>query len=32
MDWRGSPAIVIDAASPKDQVLSEIRSAIWSRL
>lgn len=32
MDWRGSPAIVVDAASPKDQVLSEIRSVIWSRL
>ena len=32
MDWRGTPAIVIDAASPKEQVLSEIRSMIWSRL
>ena len=32
MDWRGSQAIVVDAASPKDQVLSEIRSVIWSRL
>ena len=32
MDWRGTPAIVIDAASPKDRVLSEIKSAIWSRL
>jgi thymidylate kinase len=32
MDWRGTPAIVIDAASPKDRVLSEIRSVIWSRL
>lgn len=31
-DWRGSQAIVVDAASPKDQVLSEIRSVIWSRL
>jgi thymidylate kinase len=32
MDWRGTPATVIDAASPKDRVLSEIRSGIWSRL
>ncbi len=32
MDWRGTPAVVIDAASPKDRVLSEIRSVIWSRL
>jgi thymidylate kinase len=32
MDWRGTPAIVIDATPPKDRVLSEIRSAIWSRL
>ncbi len=32
MDWRGTPATVIEAASPKDRVLSEIRSAIWSRL
>ena len=32
MDWRGTPAIVVDAASPKDRVLSEVRSVIWSRL
>lgn len=32
MDWRGSQAIVVDAASSKDRVLSEIRSVIWSRL
>lgn len=32
MDWRGSQAIVVDATSSKDQVLSEIRSVIWSRL
>ena len=25
-------AIVIDASSPKDRVLSEIKSVIWSRL
>jgi thymidylate kinase len=32
MDWHGTPAIVIDASSPKDQVLSKIKSVIWSRL
>lgn len=32
MDWRGSQAIVVDAGSSKDRVLSEIRSVIWSRL
>jgi thymidylate kinase len=32
MDWHGTPAIVIDASSPKDRVLSEIKSVIWSRL
>jgi thymidylate kinase len=32
MDWRGTPAVVVDAASPKDEVLSEIKSVIWSRL
>jgi thymidylate kinase len=32
MDWRDSPAVVIDAAAPKEQVLSKIRSVIWSRL
>jgi thymidylate kinase len=32
MDWRGGPAVVVDAASPKDQVLSQIKSVIWSRL
>jgi len=32
MDWRGTPAIVVDAAAPKDHVLSEIRSVIWSRV
>jgi thymidylate kinase len=32
IDWRETPAIVIEAASPKDRVLSELRSAIWSRL
>ena len=32
MDWHGSQATVVDAAPSKDQVLSEIRSVIWSRL
>jgi thymidylate kinase len=32
IDWHGTPAVVIDTASMKEQVLSEIRSAIWSRL
>lgn len=32
MDWRETPAIVVDAAAPRDRVLSEIRSVIWSRL
>jgi hypothetical protein len=32
MDWHGTPAIVIDASSPKDRVLSEVKSVIWSRL
>jgi len=32
MDWRETTATVIEAESPKDRVLSEIRSAIWSRL
>jgi thymidylate kinase len=32
LDWRGTPAIVIDADRPKAEVLSEIRSVVWSRL
>jgi thymidylate kinase len=32
MDWRGTPAVVVDAASSKERVVSEIRSVIWSRL
>jgi thymidylate kinase len=32
IDWRGTPAVVVDAASTKDQVLSEVKSLIWSRL
>lgn len=32
IDWHGTPAVVIETDSAKEQVLSEIRSAIWSRL
>jgi thymidylate kinase len=32
MDWRGTPAIVIDAGRPRDEVLSEIKSVVWTRL
>lgn len=31
-DWSGTPAIVVDAGRPKAEVLSEIRSLVWSRL
>jgi thymidylate kinase len=32
MDWQGTPAVVVDAGRPKSQVLSEIKSLVWSRL
>jgi thymidylate kinase len=32
IDWRGTSAVVIDAGRPKSEVLSEIRSVVWSRL
>ncbi len=32
LDWAETPAIVIDAAASRDEVLSEIKSLIWSRL
>ncbi len=32
VDWQGTPAVVIDAGRPKAEVLSEIRSVVWSRL
>jgi thymidylate kinase len=32
VDWADTPAIVVDAAASKDEVLSEIKSLIWSRL
>jgi thymidylate kinase len=31
-DWSRTPAVVIDATRPKEQVLSEVRSVVWSRL
>ena len=31
-DWSGTPAVVIDAGRPKAEVLSQIRSVVWSRL
>ena len=30
--WDRLPAIVVDAGRPKDDVLAEIKSAVWSRL
>jgi len=32
LDWSELPAVVIDAGRPKDEVLAEVRSAIWARL
>ena len=32
VDWQGTPAVVIDAGRPSADVLSEIRSLVWSRL
>jgi thymidylate kinase len=32
LDWADTPAIVVDAAASRDEVLSEIKSLIWSRL
>ncbi len=31
-DWDGTPAVVIDSGRPKAEVLSEIRSVVWSRV
>jgi hypothetical protein len=31
-DWTGTPAVVIDAARPPDEVASTIRRIVWSRL
>jgi thymidylate kinase len=32
IDWSGSDAVVIDGERPRDEVLAQIRAAIWSRL
>ena len=32
IDWAGTPAVVIDAARPRDEVASTIRRIVWSRL
>lgn len=32
LSWDRLPAIVVDASRPKDEVLAEIKSAVWSRL
>jgi thymidylate kinase len=32
VDWSGSGAVLVDADRPKDDVLNEIKSAVWSRL
>lgn len=32
LDWSGTPAIVIDASRPKDDVLAEVKAAIWEAL
>ena len=32
VDWTDTPAIVVDAGAPRDEVLSEIKSIVWSRV
>jgi thymidylate kinase len=32
IDWRDRSAVVIDASSSRDEVLSQVKSAVWSRL
>ncbi|HEU4527390.1 MAG TPA: nucleotidyltransferase family protein [Actinomycetota bacterium] len=32
IDWSTTPAIVIDAGRPKDEVLARVRAEVWSRL
>jgi thymidylate kinase len=32
LDWSDTHAVVVDASRPPDEVLTDIRSAIWSRL
>jgi thymidylate kinase len=31
-DWSGTPAVVLDASRPADEVLAEARVAVWSAL
>jgi thymidylate kinase len=32
VDWAGTPAVVIDAARPRNEVASTIRRIVWPRL
>jgi thymidylate kinase len=32
VDWSGTPAHVVDAGRPKERVLAELRSVVWSRV
>ena len=32
IDWSGSPALVVEAGQPKDDVLRQVRCLVWSRL
>lgn len=32
MDWRRTPAVVIDGSLPKDEVLSAVKAAIWTKV
>ncbi|HYV01866.1 MAG TPA: hypothetical protein VEM93_05975 [Actinomycetota bacterium] len=32
LDWSGTRAVVVDAGSPRADVLREVRSVVWSRL
>jgi thymidylate kinase len=32
IEWTDTPAVVIDANQPRERVLAEVKSAIWSRL
>lgn len=31
-DWAGTPAIVVDANRPKEQVLADVKALVWARL
>jgi hypothetical protein len=32
VEWADTVAVVVDANQPRDQVLAEVKNAIWSRL